>query len=109
MSERKLTFGDYPVKFTIIENGDDVAISCKGVTGTMTQVGLFLTCQRNKNSMECYFGSSPMRVEGRKVVIDCLEDTQTQIKFLYEHSKTIQNEYCNRRDGKDCRKERPSN
>lgn len=93
MAEKELTFGGYKVKFKVIDDGEDVEITCKKLTGLLSQVTTFLNCQRNKSMMDCYFGKSLMRGEGRQVTIDCLEDTRTQIKFLYTHAKNLQNEH----------------
>lgn len=81
---RELTFGGHPVEFKVID--DEVYITCKGVTGTLTQVENFLK-QRGTNHK---FGKSKIRFwRNGMVKIDCLEDTKTKISNLAFHAKKL--------------------
>jgi len=79
-----LTFGGHPVEFEVKEN--EVFITCKGVTGTLTQVNNFLK-GRGQNHK---FGQCKIRFwKDRKIRIDCLEDTKVQMKHLQAYAKQL--------------------
>lgn len=81
-----LTFGGYPVEFKVVDN--EVYITCKGVTGTLTQVNNFFK-GRGTNHM---FGQSKIRSWRDKMIkIDCLQDTRSQMKYLQTHAKQLKN------------------
>jgi hypothetical protein len=86
MEDKGLTFGGFPMTFELIDG--EVYATCKGVTGSLTQVEKFL---KKKDKTRCYFGVARMTGYPNKMVkIDCLKDTKEQLKFLFNHAKQIQ-------------------
>ena len=84
----QLTFGGYPIEMELID--DEVYVTCKGVTGTASQIKTFL---KNKSGGRYKFGDSSIKCYPNKIVrIDCLSDTKEQIKFLYEQSQKLKDE-----------------
>jgi len=80
-----ITFNSYPMDFKLV--GDEVFITCKNVTGTLTQIEKF---RNNKLNRRCYFGECKVRNWRNKMVkIDCLEDTREKIELIYKHAKEI--------------------
>lgn len=89
-----LTFGGYPITLEIIDNV--VHITCKGVTGTEDQVLTFL---RNKTKERYKFGNSYIKsYPKQKVRIDCLTDTKTQVKFIYQQTQKFKYERRNNKN-----------
>lgn len=83
----QLTFGDHPIHMELIN--DEVLITCKGITGTLTQGHDFLN--RKKNT-RCFFGESKIRSYPNQIVkIDCLEDTLSQFILIYEQALLLKN------------------
>jgi len=83
----QLTFGDYPVYMEVI--GEEVFITCKGITGTLTQGHKFLNKEKKTRY---YFGVCRIRSYPNKIVkIDCLEDTLTQFLLIYKEALKLKN------------------
>lgn len=79
----ELTFGGYPVDFKVV-NGE-VYITCKGVTGTLTQVQAFLSDKQMRKQHK--FGKSIIKpIRGKMVKIDCLRDKKRQMKALRDYA-----------------------
>lgn len=88
-----MTFGGYPITFEYI-NGD-VLVTCKGVTGSLSQAKNFL--KPKGGIVQHYFGTSKIYNRPNKMVrIDCLEDTRKQFLFIYKQAELFKNE-CNKR------------
>ena len=85
------TFNGYPLTITIVD--DDAIITCKGVTGKYSEIEKYLRHKRTRQVTDCYFGKSLIVTNGRKVTIDCLEDTTKNLKFLYKQVNRIINEH----------------
>ncbi len=86
--DNQLTFGGYPVEFT--KQDGEIYITCKGVTGTLTQIEKFL---KKKSKTRYKFGNSNIRSYPKKIIrIDCLFDTKQQIEFLYKQAQQLKNE-----------------
>lgn len=85
----KLTFGGYPLKVIFLEG--TTIIKCKGVSGTLNQIELFLN---GKPHEVFYFGESKMvRLRLGEVEIDCLKDTMDNINEVYTKLKKQENAF----------------
>jgi len=88
-ADKELTFGGFPVEMELID--DEVYVTCKGVTGSLTQAEKYL---ENKKGEKFYFGESRIRNYPNKMVkIDCLIDSLENFLQIYEHAKKFKNEY----------------
>lgn len=88
----EMTFGGFPVEIKFQD--DEVFVTCKGVTGTLTQARHFL--KRKGNLNKYYFGESRIRMRpDKRVRIDCLEDSFRQFTFIYEQAEKLKHEYTN--------------
>jgi hypothetical protein len=87
--EKKLTFAGYPVTMELID--DEVYVTCKGVTGSLSQATAYL---EKKKKEKYYFGESRIRSYPDKMVkIDCLMDTFGKFLEIYEQAKKFRDEY----------------
>jgi len=87
MDNQELTFGGYPITFTKVDG--EILITCKGLTGTLTQIDNFL---KKKTITRYKFGDSNIRTcPDKKVRIDCLTDTKKQMEFLYKQAQELKN------------------
>jgi hypothetical protein len=88
-TDEELTFCNFPVEMELV--GDEVYVSCKGVTGTLTQAELYLDNEKGK---KFYFGESRIRNYPDKMVkIDCLIDTRVKFLQIYKEAKKLKNEH----------------
>lgn len=85
----ELTFNGYPVSLELIDG--EVYVTCKGVTGSLTQAEKYLDNEKGK---KFYFGESRIRNYPDKMVkIDCLIDTFENFYKIYETAKQFKQEY----------------
>lgn len=94
--ENQLTFNDYPV--TMEYKDGEVFITCKSVTGTLTQGHEFLNKSKYKKH-RYYFGDSKIRSYPNKMVkIDCLTDTLEQFTLIYEQAQKLKDGYIHKEE-----------
>jgi len=77
------TFGEYPVSF--VKNDGEVYITCKGVTGTLTQLENHLINHKKYKR----FGESKITYKDSKVHIDCLSDTEEKFNNLINYGREV--------------------
>jgi hypothetical protein len=85
---KDLSFAGYPVTMELI--GDEVYVTCKGVTGTLTQARGFIS--NSKSGIIHYFGVAKIKRGKEKTVnIDCLNDTMKKFINIYKQAKHLKN------------------
>jgi hypothetical protein len=76
-------FGGYPVSISFI--GEEVLVTCKGVTGTLEQLDYWLQQHRKNNFEKFYFGYggklSEIVRDGEEVKIACLSENYQSFKL----------------------------
>ena len=89
--ESQITFNGFPVTFEAIDG--EIFISCKGVTGTLSDVDRFFN---SKSKHARRFGTSKIRLWNKGFVkIDCLEDTLEKGKEIFNYAKKLKDEQTN--------------
>ncbi len=83
----ELEFDDYPVTFELTPDKTDVIISCKGVTGLLSEGIEFMKSKNRK------FGGRDIVLLGNLIQIDCLKDTKIKIKKIIDLGVKFKEKY----------------
>lgn len=84
-----ITFGGHTVAFKVV--GDEIYITCKNVTGTLTQA---LAFKNKKNNRLVYnFGKAKIKSIGKDLIqVGCLTDSKKKINEIINHCKELKDE-----------------
>ena len=96
MLKTKLLFGVHPIIILgILENREgvkEVILSCKGVTGTSTQIDDFVNKKKGRNA-DYFFGRSKVIERASRVEIDCIKDGEMhQVQAIHNYCQEFLSE-----------------
>jgi len=84
-----ITFGGHTLVFEVV--GDEVYITCKNVTGTLTQALAFKN--RKNNRLVYNFGNAKVKPIGKELVqVGCLTDSKNKINEIINHCNELKDE-----------------
>lgn len=83
-----LTFGGHKMEFEVV--GKEVFITCKKVTGTLSEV-LAFKAKKNKGVIYSFGKTKIKRVNKDFIQVGCLIDSKNKVTEIVEHCNKLKN------------------